>query len=524
MRYGAIRMHRLDANHYREALEIPDRKLSIVFKSALVGAGAGAVASFYRLALGAAESWSFRMYAFFLARPALIPLLFLGLAAAGVAVGALVKRFPLVKGSGIPQVKAELNGHIDPNWFSTLAAKFLGGAVSILAGLSLGREGPSIQLGASAAKGIASEWASSRAERRYLIAGGASAGLAAAFNAPLAGAMFALEELYKYLSPTILLVVVVSAMTGDFVSKLAFGQTPVFSFDTTGEIPLNLYWILLVLGAALGGMGALYNAALIKTQKLYNRIPERVRPVIPFVIAGALGLLFPQALGGGHRMLEALHGGAALGLMCLLFLVKFAFSMVSFGSGAPGGIFFPLLVLGGTLGGIAAKLAGAVVDPKLFDTFVVLAMAGYFAAIVRAPVTGTILLLEMTGSFDCLLPLIAVSITAYLTAEVLKSKPIYDSLLDSLLEKGCGEACDPAKKIVVEQIVRYDAPVDGRRVRELKLPRECLLIAIRREGEELIPSGDTLLRAGDYLTFLVNERDEGAHREMLGKLLQPPQG
>ena len=113
-------------------------------------------------------------------------------------------------------------GRLEAPWFSTLFAKFIGGAVAILAGLSLGREGPSIQLGASAAKGIAQVWASSRAERRMMIAGGASAGLAAAFNAPLAGAMFALEEIYRYLSPSLLVVILVSAMTGDFISKLVF--------------------------------------------------------------------------------------------------------------------------------------------------------------------------------------------------------------------------------------------------------------------------------------------------------------
>ena len=519
-------MNRLDANHYREALGFPSRKLAMVFKSVLVGAGSGAVVSFYRLVLGQAETWSGGIYGFFRGRPAMIPLLFLLLALAGYLVGTLAKRFPMIRGSGIPQVKGELTGHFDVPWFSTLVAKFWGGALSILAGLSLGREGPSIQLGAAAAKGIGQAWASSRAERRMMIAGGASAGLAAAFNAPLAGAMFAVEEIYKYLSPALLAVILVSAMAGDFVSKLAFGLSPVFSFHTTGEIPLRLYWVLLVLGVALGGAGALYNFTLLKTQKLYqciSRLPERARPVVPFLAAGVLGLVFPQVLGGGHAMLETLNPSSTLGMLCLLFLVKFLFSMVSFGSGAPGGIFFPLLILGGSLGAIAAKAAGAIVGPEFFDTFVVVAMAGYFAAIVRAPVTGTILLLEMTGSFDCLLPLIVVSFTAYLTADLLKSRPIYDSLLTNLLGGGRGEGCDPARKIVVEQVAHYDAPSAGRAVRDLGLPRQCLLIAIRREGEEVIPSGETLIRGGDYLTFLVNERDEGKTRSVLQKIFGEPE-
>lgn len=521
-------MNRLDANHYREAISMPSRKLSLVVKGALVGAGAGAVASFYRLALVWAEARSEGVYDFFRARPAMIPLLLLLLAASGHLVGLLAKKFPLIRGSGIPQVKGELTGRFDAPWLSTLLSKFAGGAASILAGLSLGREGPSIQLGAAAASGIASEWASSRSERRILVAGGASAGLAAAFNAPLAGAMFALEEIYRYISPTLLTVLIVSAMTGDFVSKMAFGQSPVFSFNTDAQIPLNLYWLLLLMGALLGLMGAGYNWVLIRTQKLYKalrRLPESARPVVPFMLAGVLGLLLPAVTGGGHAMLKYLSHGTAVSTLALLFLVKFLFSMVSFGSGAPGGIFFPLLILGGALGALTARLAGGLVGPELFDSFVAVAMAGYFAAIVRAPVTGTVLLLEMTGSFDCLLPLIVVSFAAYLTADLVKSRPIYDSLLDNLLNGDtCPKERDPARKVVVEQIVQFDAPAAGRSVRELGLPKECLLIAIRREDGEEIPSGDTVVREGDYLTFLVSERDEGEIRKILERLLGSAEG
>ena len=139
--------------------------------------------------------------------------------------------------------------------------------------------------------------------------------------------------------------------------------------------------------------------------------------------------------------------------------------------------------------------------------------------------TGTILLLEMTGSFDCLLPLIVVSFAAYLTADLVKSRPIYDSLLDSLLSGGaCPEGCDPARKIVVEQIVQHGAPAAERSVKELALPKECLLIAIRREDGEEIPSGDTVVRAGDYLIFLVNEREEGETRSALERLLGEAEG
>nr|HML49678.1 chloride channel protein [Clostridia bacterium] len=362
----------------------------------------------------------------------------------------------------------------------------------------------------------------SRTERRILMAGGASAGLAAAFNAPLAGAVFAVEEIFRYLSPVLLLTIMVSTVSADFVSKLIFGLSPVFSFATPASIPLSDYWMLVVLGIVMGCAGALYNAVLLKTQALYRAqkwLPARMRPVVPFLLAGALGLIFPTVLGGGHAVLEHLRATTPMGMLGMILVVKFLFSMISFGSGAPGGIFFPLLILGATLGALAGNAATAYlgVDTALLNDFIVVAMAGLFSAIVRAPITGVILLLEMTGSFVNLLPLITVSLVAYVVADALKSKPIYDSLLENLLGHAT-EKPDCREKITVERIVQHGSQAAGRQVRELGFPKDCLLIAIRRDAEEIIPSGSTQIHPGDYLVFLLNRRDEADSRQRLDAL------
>jgi H+/Cl- antiporter ClcA len=277
----------------------------------------------------------------------------------------------MISGSGIPQVKGVIMGYFKNNWLSTLIAKFFGGAVSILAGLSLGREGPSIQLGACVAQGVGDKLAASRTEKKVLIASGASAGLAAAFNAPLAGAMFAMEEIFKYFSPAILLSTMMSAVVADFVSKIVFGINPVFNFDVQSSIPLSGYWLLFILGAIIGAAGAFYNFVLLQTQKLYKRtkwLNVKTRPVIPFVLAGLLGLVFPIALGSGHRIVGELQLSAGITFLLLMLVVKFLFSMISFGSGAPGGIFFPLLIIGATIGAIFGNIAVNYIglDPKLF--------------------------------------------------------------------------------------------------------------------------------------------------------------
>ncbi len=487
------------------------RNVKIILISALIGILAGLVTVFYRYLLGWAEDASFALYAFVRGHAALIPLLFLGLAALGYGVGALTRRYPLISGSGIPQLKAQMTGYIEGKWLSTMLAKLLGGSAAIVAGLSLGREGPSIQLGACVADGVAGRMTDDPSERRIYLASGASAGLAAAFNAPLAGVMFALEEVFKYFSPMVLLSTMVAAISADFVSALFFGLDSVFHFAVTELIPIQYYWLFILLGLLLGVSGVVYNTCLVKSQAIYRvlstKLDSRVVPVIPFLLAGVLGLTFPVVLCGGHSIVEELSIGVGMWFLLAALLVKFFFSMVSFGSGAPGGIFFPLLVLGATIGAMFAKVAIPLLgmDEVLFYNFIIIAMAGYFAAIVRAPLTGIILMVEMTGSLSQLLPLIVTSAVAYIVAEELKNKPIYESLLENMLRKqGIHKKPKKREKILLEAVVQYGAAVEGKALREVAVPEKCLIISIKRGEHDITPNGNTVLKAGDYLTVLTS--------------------
>lgn len=245
----------------------------------------------------------------------------------------------------------------------------------------------------------------------------------------------------------------------------------------------------------------------------------KTRPVIPFILAGVIGLTFPIALGSGHIITEELNLSTSLNFLILLLVIKFIFSMLSFGSGAPGGIFFPLLMLGAVIGGIFGYIAVNYIgyDASFFSSFIVLAMAGYFTAIVRAPITGILLLVEMTGSFTHLLPLTVVSITSYVVADLLKSAPIYEALLSNLIRdnkagKGQQEEND---KVIVEVIVHYGSLAEKKYLKDLDFPKSCLLIAIKRGVRDIIPRGDTMIMAGDYLEFLTNVVDESNIREKL---------
>jgi len=514
-------------NDYHRAIHTHLRKLHIIYKSILIGVSVSVVAVLYRLALTNAEDLSRFIYSYIVHHRILIFPLFLILGILGWSIGLLVNKYPMISGSGIPQVKGQLKGYFKNPWISTLFAKFLGGTVSILAGLSLGREGPCIQLGATTAHGLGNRLAATRTEKKILIASGASAGLAVAFNAPLSGVMFALEEVFKYFSPIVLLATITSAVTADFLSQMFLGMEPVFDFALHETMPLSQYWLIFILGLIVGISGAFYNYILIKTMAVYKKISSfnrYLKSIIPFLVAGILGLTFPIVLGGGDHIIEALSLSKSMQWLLLVLLFKFLFSMISFGSGAPGGIFFPLLVIGSLIGGFFGNAAIITmgIDPDLFYNFVALAMAGLFTAIVRAPITGIILLTEMTGSFSHLLPLTLVSIVAYVTADLLNSTPVYESLLEIQLNDNKVEydKHDAFRKITIEMVVHYGSKIENRCVKDLSLPPGTLVIAIRRHGKDITPSGETRIQAEDYLVVLTSLKDEPLVRESLKEMTE----
>lgn len=361
-----------------------------------VGAVSGVVVLLYRVALKYADEWLAEILNFMKRSPVTIVLWFLILLLLALIVGRLLRWEPLISGSGIPQLEGEMVGKLRQCWWRVIAAKFAGGFLSLMAGLSLGREGPSIQLGAMAGKGVSRLTKRGITEEKFLLTCGASAGLSAAFHAPLAGVMFSLEELHKSFSVSLLVSAMCSSVTADFISAQFLGFEPVFRFQLSQELPVQYYWALLLLGLILGLLGVFYNKTTLKVQQIFQSIPhlnETTRLFIPFLMAGVIGFTLPELLGSGHDLvMDLADGQRALGVLVALLALKFLFSLCSFGSGAPGGIFFLLLVLGSMIGTIFAT-AGVQyfgMSPEYISNFIILAMAGYFTAIVRAPMTGII--------------------------------------------------------------------------------------------------------------------------------------
>ncbi|HZK20187.1 MAG TPA: ClC family H(+)/Cl(-) exchange transporter, partial [Treponemataceae bacterium] len=505
-------------------------KLKVIFEGICIGILTGLLIVAYRLALEKAFIFLTFMYQKVSEKPlALLPWI-IALIVIGIIISFLVKWAPLISGSGIPQVEGFLSGKLDMCWWKVLIAKFAGGVLSIGSGLSLGREGPSVQLGATVGLGFSRTFKRSHIEESYLVTAGASAGLAAAFNAPLAGVLFSLEEVHKNFSPLVLLTALSSALTSSYVAGEFFGLGPIFTFSGLEHLPLNHYALVILLGLFLGVCGVVFNAGLLKSQTLYAHlkwIPSHFRVFIPLSFSLGLGFILPQLLGGGHELIvEVVSFPLSLGFLTLLLVGKFVFTMICYGSGAPGGIFLPLLSIGaviGTLWGTALSTFFGI-DPSFTLNFIVLAMAGFFTAIVRAPITGIILISEMTGSFEHFLSLAVVCIVAYIVADLLGSKPVYDSLLERLL-KSYGERKknkNDSRKTILEFVVQSGSKLDGAYVRDISWPSLCLLVSLRRGQNEILPKGNTKIRAGDYLVILTDASEVSTVHEYIIPMIDTP--
>ncbi len=407
-----------------------------LLKSIAVGIFAGLSAILFRAVLTKSSDLLHMLLSFGQNHPVFIPIWLIVLLVFALLTTLLLKWEPLISGSGIPQVEGELYGHFEQKWWRVLLAKFLGGLLTIGSGLALGREGPSVQLGAMAGKGISKIGKSGSDENRLLITCGASAGLAAAFNAPLAGVIFAIEELHKRFSLNLLLFSMTSCFSAAFLSRLAFGQQPIFNFQDISIIELKHYWIILILGIVLGLFGKLYQICVPFMQGIYDKIKlSFIKTAIPFVLAGIIGFICPIMLGGGNDIIASISAKTALSSLIILLIARFVFSILSFCSGVPGGIFLPLLTLGAVCGAAVGNVFDMFSLGFKIDNYIMLGMAGYFSAVVRSPITGTLLICEMTGSVENLLPLMLISLIAYVTAGLLKSEPIYDTLLNRMLSR-----------------------------------------------------------------------------------------
>lgn len=503
--------------------ENPKYIFRLTIQGIMVGIFAGLMVCLYRFLLYGSEHVLRSYLSIIHGNILYIILFFIALIIMGFLVDFLTKWEVDSAGSGIPQVYAEVKGHMEANWAKVLFSKIVSGVLTALGGLSLGPEGPSVQIGGMAGKGIARLFKGSKTDELRLILVGSAVGITAAFNAPLAGVLFVLEEINHGFDKTLVFIALLSAIVSDFISKVIFGQSTVLTFPIH-NIPLVNYWLLIILGVIIGLLGYVYNRGMVKSSDFVNglKIPSWLKFVLVFVVSGVVALIIPEISDGGHFMMDMLDiAMPSLGVLLLLLVLKYLFSMFSFSSGAPGGIFLPILVLGAYIGAIFGSIIVPVfgLENELVYKFVVISMAGFFAATIRSPITGVVLIAEMCGSTESLIAMIIVSLIAYVVPTLLGNEPIYESLYDRLLLKKNREFVKkPSKHVLSEYLVPLDCNYINFKIKDIPFPKNAIVVSVIRNGKYVIPTEDFNIKYGDQIHILADVNDYPFIREEIEEL------
>ncbi|PIJ49806.1 chloride channel protein [Erwinia sp. OLTSP20] len=360
----------------------------------------------------------------------------------------LVRRFaPEASGSGIPEIEGALEELRPVRWWRVIPVKFIGGLGTLGAGMVLGREGPTVQMGGNLGRMVVDIFRIQHAETRHtLLATGAAAGLSAAFNAPLAGILFIIEEMrlqfrYSLISiKAVFLGVVMSCI----VYRLFNGAGAVIAVGRLGDVSIKSLWLYLLLGLLFGALGVGFNALVCRIQDRFLSFHSRgmrytlLSGALLGGLCGLLGMIEPEAAGGGFNLIPlAVAGHYTLGTLLFIFISRVVTTLLCFCSGAPGGIFAPMLALG-TLAGTAFGMACSALLPSWSldaGTFAIAGMGALFAASVRAPLTGILLVLEMSDNYQLILPMIITCFGATLVAQFCGGQPLYSTLLARTLAR-----------------------------------------------------------------------------------------
>ena len=354
----------------------------------------------------------------------------------GLIAGFLVEHFaPEASGSGIPQVEALIKGIQVPLGWRVAITKLVSGIVAIGSGLALGREGPTVQVGASLAVELNKVLPAAPEHKKHLIAAGAGAGLAAAFGAPLAGVLFIIEELLKDISSVTLGTATIACFIGAIVSRSANAQTlnlnlleETLKTSFSGwEIP---FYVLL--GILAGILGSLFNAAVLKCLDWNNRLPLRLtyRVGLAGLMTGLLVYALPVFFRDNAGLREMIISGhATWELAAIAFCAQFFLTVIAYGSGAPGGLFAPSLVLGAALGYLVGLIEQATLGTGFATTYALAGMGAFFSAVVRVPITAIVIVFEMSNDLNLVSPLMISCIVAFLVGERISKGSIYDKLL-----------------------------------------------------------------------------------------------
>ncbi|MEG0069973.1 ClC family H(+)/Cl(-) exchange transporter [Cetobacterium sp.] len=439
-------------------------------------------------------------------------LAFIGVYLIGIVISKIAEEMPVIKGSGIPQVKGQIYGRVSIlNPLKGIILKFLGGVMGISVGYSLGREGPSVQMGALIGEQISKVFKVNRVERKYLIMSGASAGLSSAFTAPLASAIFVAEELQKYFNSRLIVFSFLGAITSGYMSSKIFLKNNYLDIKIIypeGLNYLDYIYITIAFAIFMSLVGKAFSDMLLFFQKKNSeiRVSKYIKVFLYTSMIFIIGIFYIDLTAGGDSFLikEATENSTSILILIFFIVLKLLFTTISYSTGFPGGIFLPLLVIGG----LSGKLFGLILvyfnilTVENLGIFIFLGMASAFVVVVRSPATGIILILEMTSDFTLLPSMVIIVGLAYTISSFFKVYPVYDLLYEVLVKND-----ESQEKVELVYELGRESQLIGKEISSLSLPGKLQITSLERQGNVVEVTGQTKLQLNDIIGVLVPRKN-----------------
>lgn len=429
-----------------------------------------------------------------------------------VFVAWMVKKMPLITGGGIPQTRGVINGRISyKHPFIELISKFAGGVLTLSAGLSLGREGPSVQIGSYVGSLVAKWGRVLSGERKQLLAAGAGAGLAAAFSAPLASSLLVIESIERFDAPKTAICTLLAGVVAGGVASWIFPMNAYAHIDAV--VPTLAFWgqakLFLLLAAVLSIAGKLFSWINLYFKRIYPSIkqPVYLKMLYLLFIAFLISMTEFNLTGGGEQFLlaQAMHPDMQILWITGMMLLHLLFSALSFSSGLPGGNFIPTLVTGGLIGQIIALILirYGMINDEHISYVMLICMSAFLVAVIRTPLTAIVLITEITGHLEVFYPSIVVGGLTYYFTEILQIKPLNVALYEDMIHS---PAFQEEVRYTLSVEIMSGSYLDGKRVDELQLPERCVIINIHRDRKDWTPKGERLM-PGDQVQIEMDSQD-----------------
>ena len=513
----------------KKTTEIKIKLIPYILFPMTIGVLSGLVIFLFKIAAAAVMHCSERIYDLVRQNPIYLPLLVLGAAAIG-AVAALVLKFAKeCRGGGIPTAIASIRGLIPIKWVQGIFVLFFSALLTFFAGVPLGNEGPSVQMGAAVGEGSSRLSGKNKlAWKRYLMTGGACSGFAIATGATLSGIMFALEEAHRRFSTTVFTVASISVLTGvvtqKALSRIFDVDITAFDLTITEVLPLRSLWAALIIGAVCGGASILfthlYRAVKNTSKNKLGKVPFAAKLIMIFAVTAVLGFFSANFIGTGHSLIEAiLHGKTAWYAILLAFFVRAILMIAASNEGVSGGIFVPSLAFGAMIASLIsdALIALGLIDGQYYTILIVVGMASFLSSSSRTPITAITFAAEALCVATNILPVVCGVVASYIVAEISGKISFADTVIEAH-----AEAAHRGKSTVIissHLVVQEGSFADGMEIRDILWPPTCAVLSIDKKLSHTLHHSPHEVREGDMLHLHYQTYDPEKTMEMLTAIL-----